>query len=252
MGMKAIVLSCDKYHPVADHMVTSYQEHWPSNPFTFRIPFQSDRRTLKDKHGDKVELWETPLEIKPTVLSLLSDLEDDEWVYWCIDDKYLVDVDETAGNAAYSWAKDINDTVVQGIMFSRCRNLLEEENLRADTSIRIAEGYEYTERRNYYQFWIHQFLRVGIIRELFQEFPDHDFVPKEMDAWMGQNPGQAIKEFKNEQKMYVSRENFARFGESSSWGAITQNCVDSMARYGLKLPDTFNTTHHEIFMGEYP
>ena len=35
--MKAIVLTCDKYLPITDHMLYTYQKLWSSNPFTFII-----------------------------------------------------------------------------------------------------------------------------------------------------------------------------------------------------------------------
>ena len=107
--MKAIVLSYDKYHPFADNMIQSYEEIWPSHPFVFRVPYQNYPKYLKDKYGDKIELWEAPYEIKPTVLSLISDLRDDEWIYWCIDDKYLAAIDEQAVNNTYRWVTEIAD-----------------------------------------------------------------------------------------------------------------------------------------------
>jgi len=38
--MRAIVLSCDRYAPMAAHMVRTYRRVWPDHPFVFRIPFQ--------------------------------------------------------------------------------------------------------------------------------------------------------------------------------------------------------------------
>lgn len=80
--MKAIVLSCDKYHPMADHMIQCYQDIWPSNNFTFRIPYQNETNYFNLKYGNKVEMIKSDRMIKPTVLKLIEDLVDDDWVYW--------------------------------------------------------------------------------------------------------------------------------------------------------------------------
>ncbi|WP_249267850.1 hypothetical protein RVR34_16365 [Microcystis aeruginosa FBCC-A68] len=95
--MKAIVLTCDKYIKFADHMIYTYQKWWPSNPFTFRVPYGDYPENLA-KYGDKVELIPMdsakvihPIEtekgtkqvslIRDTVLNLLKDLPDEEWIY---------------------------------------------------------------------------------------------------------------------------------------------------------------------------
>ena len=82
--MKAIVLTHDKNRSVTHHMIARYLHKWPDNPFVFRVPFQE----LEEQSSPKVEFIKTPKSIKKTVLGLLEDLEEDEWIYWCIDDKY--------------------------------------------------------------------------------------------------------------------------------------------------------------------
>ena len=37
--IKAIVLSCDKYHKITDHMIETYQKLWPTNKLKFLIPW---------------------------------------------------------------------------------------------------------------------------------------------------------------------------------------------------------------------
>jgi hypothetical protein len=43
-------------------------------------------------------------------------------------------------------------------------------------------GNVYLRRRNYEQIWLHQFLRVKVIRNLFQNFPDGITSAKLMDS----------------------------------------------------------------------
>ena len=41
--MKAIVLSCDKYHPMTNHMILTYQKLWPSNKLKFLVPWNEEK-----------------------------------------------------------------------------------------------------------------------------------------------------------------------------------------------------------------
>src|SRR5437764_10740930 len=82
--MKAIVLTCDRYRAVTEHMMLQYEKLWPDHPFNFRIPFQE----LGGTNTKRIEYVKTPPEIRATVLELLRNLPDEEWIYWCVDDKY--------------------------------------------------------------------------------------------------------------------------------------------------------------------
>jgi len=230
-------------------MIQSYQEIWPSHPFLFRVPYQEYPDNLKRKYGGQIELVKTPSDIKQTVLSLIEDLADDDWIYWCIDDKYLVEINETAANNCLKWISEINDPSDCGVMFCRCRKLLESANLRPGSAIVNSYGDEYIQRKNYFQFWIPQFLRTKVLRDLFHEFPDRPFAAKEMDVFTGQEPGLTVKEFKLNQNMYVSKINYARFGESTHAGFVMKNCHESMIRCRISL-NGLKTSQHSILIGE--
>ena len=87
--LKAIVLSCDKYRAVAEHMVFQYRRLWPDHPFKFRIPYQE----TPGKKAVDLEYVRTGKPIKATVLKLIEDMADDDWIYWCLDDKYPIALD---------------------------------------------------------------------------------------------------------------------------------------------------------------
>jgi len=38
--MKAIVLTCDKYRVLTEHMILKYDKLWSNHPFCFRIAYQ--------------------------------------------------------------------------------------------------------------------------------------------------------------------------------------------------------------------
>ena len=84
--MKAIVLTFDRHRAITQHLMLQYQRLWPDHPFRFRIPYQQ----LRAKDTERTEYIESPPEIPATVLRLIEDIEDEEWVYWCSDDKYPI------------------------------------------------------------------------------------------------------------------------------------------------------------------
>ncbi len=53
-----------------------------------------------------------------------------------------------------------------------------------------------------------------------------------------------------EYRLFVTKENFAVFGESTRRGAITQNCYDSITQTNIELPDWFReATGEHVTLG---
>ena len=65
--LPAIVLTCDRYRPFAEHMIKRYDAVWPTHPFAFHVPYQ--RRPLE---GGRVVSCPAPEPIRGTVLALLD------------------------------------------------------------------------------------------------------------------------------------------------------------------------------------
>ena len=248
--MKAIVLSCDKYHPVADHMIRCYQRVWPDNPLVFRVPYQEFPGQVKGFHGKNVELINSPRNIKETVLTLLDGIDDQEWIYWCMDDKYPVALNIDVVSKLYEYITYAKDLIADGFLFCRCRKLMNEENIRINRGLIDFGREKYLLRANYYQFWIHQFMRAGILRKLFKSFPDTEFGARDMDSFTGQKPGMLVKAFCPDENMYVTVRNHARFGESTLYGELTRNCYESMLSMGLSSANLYSVVNKQNFMGE--
>ena len=94
-------------------------------------------------------------------------------------------------------------------------------------------GDIYFERKAWYQIWIHQLLRVKVLRHLFAYLPDDMPSAKTMDKFKDEVPKLP------EHHLFVTKENFAVFGESTNRGAITQNCYESILASGIELPEWF-------------
>ncbi len=66
-----------------------------------------------------------------------------------------------------------------------------------------------------------------------ENLPDHIPSAKAMDELKNDVPKLP------EHRLFVTRENFAVFGESTRRGVITQNCYESMVAAGIELPEWF-------------
>jgi hypothetical protein len=228
--IKAIVLTYDRHRPITEHMILQYERLWPHHPFVFRIPYQN----LRGIDSEKIKYLEAPggkpADIPATVLQLLADVDDEEWVYWCMDDKYPIRL--VTEKIARLVSHAIQSPEMSGLLFCRCRQLLK----RPDRTLyrrkwRNPEGDIYFERRGWFQIFIHQLLRGKVLRHLFSHLP-YDLAT-----------AQAMDKLKHEivklpeHRLFVTKENFAVFGESTSKGAITQNCYESIVATDIALPE---------------
>ena len=238
--MKALVLTCDRYRAMTEHMILRYEQLWPDHPFVFRIPFQN----LAGTETERTHYVRTPEDIRETTLHLITDLDDEEWIYWCIDDKYpirlvtktIVDLIEDATRSPD----------MSGLLFCRCRAVLDSPKLTLYPKERVNSlGDIYFERKAWHQIWIHQLLRVKVLRHLFSQLPVGIPTAKAMDKLKDD----VIK--LPEHRLFVTKENFAIFGESTHKGLITQNCYESIRSTEIELPRWFRRSNrqHDI-MGE--
>jgi hypothetical protein len=238
--MEAIVLTCDKYRPLTEHMIFQYGRLWPDHPFRFRIPYQ----TLIGPKSANREYRPCNPDFKSTILSLLEDLDDEQLIYWCMDDKYPIKLHLTRIRALLPFVFDLPSSV-SGILFCRCRDMLKKYALTGD-SIRTPQGHRLLRRNNYLQIWLHQFMRAKVLRYLFQSFPDDISFAKQMDPLKNKIP------LPPSHALYVTAKNLAVFGESTTRGKLTANCAQSMHRYDLPVPTSFVLDNQHTVMGKQP
>jgi len=241
--MKAIVLTYDKYHRIADHMIHRYMIIWPDNPFTFRVPYQSYPIVLKEKYQNKVECIQTDSNIKGTLLSLIEDLNDDEWIYWCMDDRYPINLKIDDVRYIYDWVLNTASSDFSGVMFSSFPKMMRIKNIMSeDNCIYDKRGRKYYRRKNYAMIWMHQFLRVKVIRELFNGFPDEFNQAKQMDYF------KMDMLLPDAHKLFMYSKSIAEYGESTHRGKMTLNCANSFKKSGLDIPPNFEIKNKEIYI----
>lgn len=238
--MKAIVLTCDRYRVLTQHMTVQYERLWPDHPFLFRIPFQN----LRGSDSERVRYLETPEGIPATVLQLLADVDDEEMVYWCADDKYPIELVTRKISSLMAYA--CQSPGIAGLMFCRCRVTLERPDLALyPRECPAASGDILLERRAWYQIWIHQFLRAKVLRYFFSNMPGDLPNAKAMDELKEDIVKLA------DHRLFVTKENFAVFGESTQGGRMTRNCYESFRQSQLELPERYRHPSRErVTMGK--
>ena len=165
-------------------------------------------------------------------MELLRNLPDEEWIYWCVDDKYPV-------RLVLDKIVDLMDDAVRssdmdGLLFCRAKALKRrpEETLLPDERAN-SFGEIYLERKGWHQIWIHQLLKVKVVRYLFSQLPEQIKSAKLMDELKDEVPKLP------EHRLFVTKNNFAMFGESTHKGTINRNCYKSIRKTNIKLPEWF-------------
>jgi hypothetical protein len=238
--MKAIVMTCDRYRALTQHMILQYGRLWPNHPFVFMIPYQ----TLRETDSKLIKYRKTPKDIRSSVLGLLSDVDDEEWVYWCADDKYPIRLVIDAITRLFAYVSQSCD--VSGLLFCRCRALLGQSELALYPGELITPlGDVLLERKAWNQIWIHQFLKAKVLRYFFSQMPEHIPGAKAMDTFKSN----IVK--LPEHRLFVTKENFAVFGESTRGGVLTRNCYKSIRATDIELPQWFQHPSREhVTMGK--
>ena len=238
--MKAIVLTFDRHRAITQHLLLQYERLWPDHPFRFRIPFQQ----LRGSDSKRVEYIDSPPEIAATILRLIEDIDDEEWIYWCSDDKYPVRLIVEKINELLNYAVATPD--ISGLLFCRARVTLDRPELSLLPRQRVTPaGDVLLERKGWYQIWIHQFLKAKVLRSLFSQLPLKIPSAKALDGLKDQIPKP------DEYHLFVTEQNFAVFGESTKRGVITRNCLESIRQTDIELPEWFHRSNGEwVTMGK--
>ena len=232
--IKAIVLTCDRYRAITRHVILKYERLWPGHPFVFHVPYQE----LRGTDTDRIKYHPAPEDIKGTVLHLLADTDDEEWIYWCVDDKYPIELptDKVANLISHA----MRSPGIDGLLFCRCRATLSIPRITLHPhKIKNLFGDVYLERKTWNQIWIHQVMRAKVLRHLFKHLPDHIPSAKAMDDLKDEVPKLP------EHRLFVTEKNYAVFGESARRGMITQHCYESIVDSGIELPEWFQQPNGE-------
>jgi len=239
--MKSIVLSCDKYHPMTNHMILTYQNLWPTNKLKFLVPWNEVKPNgMVEQYGSsKVELVNTPVEFKKTISGLLNGIDDDEWIFWGSDDTYLMEIDEDKANKSHSFVESITDTNKIGVTFGYIRAV--PDNSNHNKFIDYGD-LRFVKRTFLTNQWAHQYWRAWVLRYMFDcidEAPKYK--AKAMDGMLSSD--NRFWDILNRGDMYTLNHNIAEWGESTIRGKMAKSCYESFKSNSLEIPKDFEITN---------
>ena len=235
--IKTIVLTCDRYHHVTNHMITMYDKTWSDNPFVFRVPWNEVYPDfMKDKWGDKIDLIKTPVEFKKTIDGLTADLDGDEWIYWACDDVYPIEIEPERCGIISDWVMNEADDSVLSVSFINWENDLENNPVDEVEY----EGLRLIRKKSITNQWQHHFWRVKVLKTMFDCLDEPKDLAKEMDYMQKEEKSQKFWDLIGEGKWYMLDHNAAIFGESTARGFnMLLNCAGSFYENNLEIPDQF-------------
>ena len=249
--MYAIVNCCDNYHLFAYHTLLTYEKLWPDNPFIFRIPWNKTKPEYIQEHfGSKVELIKTKKSFKETIFTLVKDLDENSWIYWCSSDTYVDKIEKEKANVSHQYIKTLHDPGIYGL--STCKTVYKLKKDKKPTSFqdiiiyeRINEAYHKTT-----QVWTHQYYRVKVLKLIFDSFEEPKKNVKELDIQlMAENNPLYAKLAKGTFLAVGHHYGLLRLGENTARGKITLNCLNNFKKYNLKKPDNFEIRDVNLFYG---
>lgn len=226
--MNAVVLTCDRYHAVARHMIDRYTNVWSDHPFRFLVSHQE----IPFPEGPRVTTRRTPAAIRNNALRLLDGFEDEAWIYWCMDDKFPVVADVARVCKIHRWVEAEAPSNVCGVLFCKGPAMLGSGRAESKPSFEHS-GLRFHKCLDYSHIWIHQYARVKVLRHLFLSFPDVIPDGKSMDKLKN------AVQMPEQHELYVTSRDLAVFGESVSRGALSLRCKHSMIDMGIDIPEWF-------------
>jgi len=271
--VKGIVLSFDPHLEIANLLVETYNQLWPDCRFQFRIPF-TDRDPRAIFRAQNVEFISTPPDIRSTVKSLLCDLPEHEFVFWCVDDRYPIEIFEPAVlRAVRDFASDasgdvdsikLTDLTVEGIegklqRFPRrwCRQLFRrpdtqrvendktwrqrEEGVAREPAFRLAgQGFFRQLGHPKNGFYMPQFTTPAFLKKFFLA----SALPLKY----------SIRDFHRfllstnlEHKSYFPNTFLLSVGESTFRGRLSMVCYEQMLKFGLVPPKIEIVRDYKIY-----
>ena len=163
--MHAIVLSFDRHAAFVELLYKKYMVLWDQCPLNFRVPFNdanSNRSYNFLKNKDNVELIQTPGDIRSTMINLLLGVDDEEWVYWCIDDRYPLELDAESVHGVYTYIGTEPEPELNAIRLFRWREPITTGGLTiSNTRFYPVSPY------GIYGFWHHHFVKAKILKKAF-------------------------------------------------------------------------------------
>jgi hypothetical protein len=245
--VKAIVLTYDKQVGLAELVVKSYLALWKECPFQFVIPRNDDNSPHFDFLATQknVSLIRTPSSIRATMSALLGTVDDNAWIYWCIDDRYPIEIDQRRMQMVFDFIASGAADHLNGIKLIHWKET-------ADASYNDIEigdrKFRFQVPYSAWGLWHHHFLRAKVLKEIFLASERNGIAdtPWELNGYFHKLP--FIEVFKN--IVFPVGEPIIHFGETLVQGLLLANACEALARYNCPVPNYTKDPRSVLFQTE--
>lgn len=219
-----------------EFVLHSYEEHWPNHPFVFRLPYNNkEPKDLIARYPGRIDPVASPLPIWQTIDTLTQDLDDHEWVWWCIDDKYLTGVRTHKLQSIVCQVRELTDPDIWGVMVT---------NNPYSSPLTVSSIFGTTEipfirKTTYHGFFQPHFIRVKALRRLMLR--EDSMVNSHLSTKPGLGIMPLIEDVLHSplprgKKVFLAQQALLTFGESTTSGALTINALHHMKQVGFTPP----------------
>lgn len=233
--IRAIVLSCDKYHIYVYHMIKLYLKIWNNCPFIFCVPYNNIKPDWNDPDiCDRVYFFKCGSGFKDTISALLKGCDKNEWIYWCSCDQYPIWFNSNIFEKVHKKVINIKDESIFGITpqyLNKCgRKLIKNGGDQIEDFLK--ERIEWKSSKEI-TIWYHQYLRVKVLKHIFEVF-EEPTVAKNLDYQLYKNE-ETMYNYLGSGRYYGVFEKCSEYGESTSRGKTTLNCYKSFIDNNINL-----------------
>lgn len=223
--VKALVLTYDKQIGLAQLLVKKYVELGLAELFEFVVPINSDSAKFYNEHA-QIKFVNCDSDILSTMKALLEQTNDEEWVYWAIDDRYPVKVklDEFLS---------IHEAIGKGEIQANGVKLLPWREPCTDEKSKF-EQVTLVKQKPYsmFGFWHHHYVKSKVLRAMFiEENPD------------GLNDIRLINNLHRDKNylsfledVWVSDKPLVELAEPLFASKLTKNGLNDLRKYHCEVP----------------
>ncbi|MDP2597668.1 hypothetical protein [Alteromonas stellipolaris] len=225
--IKALVLTYDKQIGLAQLLIKKYVSLGLGRYFTFIVPVNSLESRFKID-GAEIEFVLSESDILSTMESLLNQVEDNEWIYWAIDDRYPMEVECTQFKVIFD---ALNTDMFRGI--NGVKLLPWREPLAAHKFSYKFINLQSQEPKSMFGFWHHHFLRSKVLKAMFLSENKH----RENNIRLINNLYRDEDYLPFLEAVYVVDSPIIELAEPLFNGKLTLNGYRDLKTFNCELPD---------------
>tara|TARA_R110000824_G_scaffold331078_1_gene517837 strand:+ start:15158 stop:15940 length:783 start_codon:yes stop_codon:yes gene_type:complete len=240
--MKAIFLTYDKHRLFAKQCLMTHERSGAFSEIQYLFPWnESYPEDLISLFGkEKIIPIKTEAPIKKTIETLLQNVEDDEWVYWVMNDNYIdkvVSVEKV--KLIIDWVKNHSKLTDYGVQMFMGPYNIEHGIVTRDGYIEHQNEEEtirlYKKSKITYQ-WRSQICRAKVIKTMFSCLDEPKQI-KDMDYQLLTPVAKPFWDLSKEGNFYAAMPSVTLLAEQINKSKMTKNCADSFIELGLQIPD---------------